>query len=44
MNITVLLLVIALILTILSAVTSRVPLWVAVLFLCLALLVGGRVL
>ena len=44
MNISSLLIIVALVLTIISAVTARVPLWVAVLFLCLALLVGGRVL
>jgi hypothetical protein len=44
MNISGLLVVVALVLTIVSAVTARVPLWVAVLFLCLALLLGGRVL
>ena len=42
MHIQSLLIVIALILTIVSAATSRVPLWVAVLLLCVALLVGVR--
>jgi hypothetical protein len=44
MNISSLLVVAALILTIISAVTAKVPLWVPVLFLCLALLVGLRTL
>jgi hypothetical protein len=44
MSISSLLVIVALILTIVSAVTARVPLWVPVLFLCLALLVGVRVL
>ena len=44
MNISGLLIIVALILTIVSAVTAKVPLWVPVLFLCLALLVGARVL
>jgi hypothetical protein len=39
-----LLVIVALILTIVSAITSRVPLWVPVLFLCLSLLVGVRAL
>ena len=39
-NIHALLLIVALILTIISAVSPKVPLWVAVLFLCLALLIG----
>lgn len=44
MNISGLLIIVALILTIVSAVTAKVPLWVPVLFLCLGLLVGSRVL
>ncbi len=39
MNIQLLLVIAALVLTIVSAVTPRVPLWVAVLVLCLALLI-----
>lgn len=42
MTVTPLLILVALILTIASAVTPRIPLWVAVLTLCLALLIGGK--
>lgn len=34
--------IVALVLTLVSGITGRVPLWIAVLFLCIALLVSGH--
>lgn len=43
MSVTTILLVIAAVLAVVSGVTARVPLWIAVLLICLALLVGARI-
>ena len=39
-SVTVLLVLIAMVLTMISGMTGKVPLWIPVLFVCLALLVG----